>query len=265
MQNRHLTVKHFSRAPALLPVLTVLPVLLRALWALLLGTLVSAGSVAAQAQSFPPPLNVATLQDRAELLPHSAYLRDPSGQLTAAAVAAPAAAADFVAPGATVPNLGITRDAVWVRLTLTNPSTEPRPVVLHVDAPGTAFLDLYRAPASAAATPEFSTGARRAYETRPIPGRTFALPLAVPPGGATDYYLRLESDLLLRLNMTLWEPTAFRAYLDQEEIAWGIVLGMLLLMSAYNLLLFVALRDSKHLVLTVFGLAVAASSAIAGG
>ena len=40
---------------------------------------------------------------------------------------------------------------------------------------------------------------------------------------------------------------------------------MLLIMSAYNLLLYITLREVEHLVLAIFGLLVAASSAISGG
>ena len=51
---------------------------------------------------------------------------------------------------------------------------------------------------------------------------------------------------------------------NEIEIWWGIVLGMLLIMSAYNLLLYITLREVENLVLAIFGPLVATSSAIAG-
>ena len=98
-----------------------------------------------------------------------------------------------------------------------------------------------------------------------MPGPTFAFPLSVPPGATTDYYLRYKSDLPIRISADLWQPSAFAAERVQVEIWWGIVLGMLLIMSGYNLLLYIAVHDEKHLLLALLGLLVAASSAMANG
>jgi signal transduction histidine kinase/PAS domain-containing protein len=211
----------------------------------------------------PPPVDITTLADQVSLTPHLAYLRDPGGELTAAAAAAEAE--QFVPFGTDVPNFGFAPGAFWVRVQLSNPLTATIPVILHLETASTAFADLYVAPGPGSTAPAVATGVRRPYDTRPIPGRGFAFPLDVPPGGTTDYYLRVQSDLPVNLAMALWTPAAFAAALDQDEIRWGIVLGMLLLMSTYNLLLFIALRDGKHLLLCVFGFSVALSSAMSGG
>jgi two-component system nitrate/nitrite sensor histidine kinase NarX len=247
--------------------------LICALVAVLLGVLAAAGAnsstaqaaPAAQTPAPPPPLDVVDVASPTSLVPHLAYLRDPSTMLTAAEVASPARADDFQAMGSTVPNFGFTSDAVWVRLRLANPGVEAVPVILHLEAPNTSFVDLYTAPVGPEQAPLFATGTRRSFDTRPLPGRGFAFPLAVPPGGVTDYYLRVQADFQTLLAMDLWSPTAYLLALSRDEIAWGIVLGMLLVMSAYNLLLYISLRDRNHLLLSCFGLLVALSSAFTGG
>ena len=121
----------------------------------------------AQEPGTPPPLDVTTVGAQTSLAPYLAYLRDPGGQLTLADVEAPSTAARFAAFGDTFPNLGPTSDAIWVRLALTNPLTETVPLVLHLDAPTTSYVDLYRGLPASDRQPVVATGARRPYDVTP--------------------------------------------------------------------------------------------------
>ena len=210
-------------------------------------------------------LDVSNLPPQTPLLPQITYLRDPARSLALAEVAAPDYANRYQAAGAAAPNLGITHDAVWVHFALTNPTNAAVPLILHTDTPNTAHIDVYSGPPTPGKEPDFTTGAARPYATRPLPGPAFAFPLTVPPGVTTDYYLRYESDLPIRIAAEVWQPAAFAAEQVTNEIWWGIVLGMLLIMSAYNLLLYITLREVENLVLAIFGPLVATSSAISGG
>ena len=216
----------------------------------------------APAPALPGALDVTTVGENTSLVPYLAWLRDPSGQLTAADVAA---SGRFTPFGAAVPNFGFSEDTVWVRLVLTNPSSAALPLVLHLDAPSLGFVDLYAGEPAGGQQPLFSTGALRPYSSRPLPGRAFAFPITVPAEADAAYWLHTASAMPINLALTLWQPEAFRAAYDADEIAWGIVLGMLLLMTAYNLLLFAALRERTYLVLATFGLLVACSAAISSG
>ena len=254
MRNRHPTSSQslFSLAGILL--LT---------WLGLAGA--SYATTAAQSSSQAPPLDVTNVDSKTTLSPYITYLRDPSGQLTYLDVTSPEYAGRFAAIGSAIPNFGLTSDAIWVHLALANPQSEPMPFILHMDAPTTSYVDLHTGPPGLATGPDFATGARRPFSTRPFADRAFAFPLTVPPAATTDYYLRLQSDLPVNLSLALWQPAAYHAGHEQDEIWWGIVLGMLLLMSGYNLLLYIGLQDSKHVVLVAFGLLVTTSTAVAGG
>ncbi len=209
--------------------------------------------------------DVSRLSATTPLLPYVTYLRDPSGQLTWADVASSQQAGRLAATGDSAPNLGITHDTIWVHVPLTNPSAEAVKVILRADAPTTGEVDLYSGVPDAGRPADYATGTTRPYADRPLPGRTFAFPLVVPPSSTTDYYLRYKSDLPIRLYADLWQPAAFQANYLEDEIWWGIVLGMLLLMSGYNFLLFIALRDRMYLVLTILGVLVVISSAVSSG
>jgi signal transduction histidine kinase/PAS domain-containing protein len=253
MRNRHPTI---NLAPCLAAALLLLGLALAGVWC---------ATAFAEEPGTPPSLNVTTVDAQTSLAPYLAYLRDPSGRLTLANVEAPSTAARFAAFGDAFPNLGPTSDAIWVRLALTNPLTETVPLVLHLDSPTTGYVDIYSGLPASDRQPVVATGALSPYESRPIPGRAFAIPLDIPAGKTSSYYWRLQSDFPINLSASLWQPLAFAAAADRDEVSWGIVLGMLVLMSAYNLLLYITLRDPMHLMLVAFGLLVVVSTAVSGG
>ena len=82
-----------------------------------------------------------------------------------------------------IPNFGLTSDAIWVHLALANPQSEPMPFILHLDAPTTSYVDLHTGPPGLATEPDFATGARRPFSTRPFADRVCRLPLDCAAGG----------------------------------------------------------------------------------
>lgn len=211
-----------------------------------------------------PALDVANAGAQTPLTPYLAFWRDPGGELTLNEAAAPENSDRFVPFGASLPNFGLTSDAVWVRLMLANSSTSARSMILHLDAPTTSFVDFY-ANTPSTGQPAVITGARRPYATRPLPGRAFAFPITIPPGETSAYYWRLQTDFPVTLAFALWQPQAFTAAAYRDEIQWGTVFGMLLLMATYNLLLYLTLREGQYLMLVAFGLLVFVSSSFSGG
>ena len=69
-----------------------------------------------------PPVTLTDAQDQYSLAPHLELLRDPTQKLTLQDVSSPAFADRFVPNSQSVPNLGITDDAVWVRWRVRNDS-----------------------------------------------------------------------------------------------------------------------------------------------
>jgi signal transduction histidine kinase/PAS domain-containing protein len=201
----------------------------------------------------PAPLDVAHLAAPATLAPHLAVLRDPSRQLTLDDVTAPDVAAEFVPAAAGEPNFGLTTDAAWARVTLTNSGRAPGEYVLRLDLPGASYVDFYALSATGDTLRTIHTGARLPFANRPLPDHVFAFPLELGSGETQTYYLRVATDFALRLPLTLWPAAVYSGEIAQEALAWAIVVGLVLLLSAFNLLVFLVVRDRDHLLLGLAG------------
>ncbi|MCW5891014.1 MAG: hypothetical protein KIT14_10730 [bacterium] len=170
-----------------------------------------------------------------------ALLEDRSGVLTIDDVTAPAAAAQFVAATADVPNLGLTSSTWWVRIPwpagagggerLLEVAWAPvDDVRLYVPAPGGGFT-------------EHRAGDHHAFVEREVDYRNPTFRLA----GPTTAYLRVRGEDTMLLPLTSWAPAAFDAKRRAEAFAYGAFYGVVAILVAYNLALWATLRDRSYL------------------
>ena len=185
---------------------------------------------------------------------HLELLRDPGGRMDIAQVVR--------APGfAPLPgNLGAgydVRSAFWLRFTVDRAAAAPHDWWLEL---GPSFLDavtLYE-PEGSGAYRERRLGDRQPFSQREIKHRNFVFPLVVPAEKAVTYYVRVQTTSVIILGGALWRPQAFAASTSIEYGWYGAFFGMAFLVSAFNLIFWIWLRDRIYLSYTFFsgGLAV---------
>jgi PAS domain S-box-containing protein len=216
----------------------------------LLAVLLSIPALAAQAQQ--AALQVGG-QDNYHLERSFTFLEDPEGRLRMADILQPQAQARFrpmpqVGPGA---NFGLTKSAIWLRVTLQTDTGSPPDWLLEVAYPPLDRVELW-APDGASGYRAEVGGDLLAFADRKVPHRNHVLPLRLAPGVATTVYLRLQSQGTVSAPARLWRPPALWQH-DQAAYAvlslyFGLLLGLLL----YNLLLFVSVRDPAYLIYVAF-------------
>ncbi|GAB2857766.1 hypothetical protein GCM10027277_27750 [Pseudoduganella ginsengisoli] len=195
-------------------------------------------------------------------MPDIALLEDPQGTLT---VADAVAAASRFQPGS--PNVGMTASAHWMRFTVRNPASAA--VTWWFDTGNRTLqeVDFYQ-PDGRGGWLHWATGSRFPFAQRPLPADTFVFPLTVPAGASADVYLRVRSTgfLGVALMPRLWRPSAYLEAAQADRRAWLTYLGMTASLGAFNLMLWVYLRERNYLlyVLTLASI-VWAISATAGG
>ena len=154
-------------------------------------------------------------------------------------------------------NFGVIDAAVWLRVTLRNPSDRPLDRLLEIAYPHLHYLDLY--------LPEdggyrrVATGLARPYASRPVNHRNFVFPLHLPPRSEATYYLRVEGPTSLDVPARLWRRREFIEKSLYEYMGQALYFGMLLALGLYNFLLFLSLRDRTYFFYVLF----VASSALA--
>lgn len=149
-------------------------------------------------------------------------------------------------------------DAVWMRVTLRNPTAEPRRAAL---ADTEYFSDRVEAwladsadhgPAAVARWPHFQSGEAVPTRVKPWWSRTAAFPVIVPAGGEQVVYLRAEDYYFPYLRLRWWPRMAdFVASQVRDTLAESICYGALIALMLYNAVLWARLRfpDTGYYVL----------------
>jgi len=186
------------------------------------------------------------------LAPAVSYLRDPGGILTLDDVLQPAAQARLqpVADSTTATNFGLTPDAIWMRVTLRLATGAPRDWLLQVAYPPLDRIELYQ--------PDGRGGwarSRAGDTVQPrdsVPHRTHVLRVALPAGDDHVLYVRVASQGPVSAPLRLWQPDALWASDQVTYSVLSLYFGLLLGLLAYNLLLFVSVRDPAFLLYVAF-------------
>ncbi|MDO9365170.1 MAG: hybrid sensor histidine kinase/response regulator [Methylotenera sp.] len=141
---------------------------------------------------------------------------------------------------------GISRDAFWLRFTLTNPSTHEIERWLQIGHPRLQLLSLYQANADGS-WHRTDTGMSVPTSKRPIASTHPMLPITLASGESGIYYLRVVSESAIHLEATLWEPIAQLRYQQGKELFQVLALGGLMLATVFTLMVFYKLRDRTYL------------------
>jgi hypothetical protein len=101
-------------------------------------------------------------------------------------------------------------------------------------------------------------GDRKPFHQRLIPHKNFEIPLNMKSDTVLYYYFKVQShdfaDLRIGLRSTNW----FVYYALNEYFLFGTFYGMILIISLYNLLVFLAIREIKNVYYIIYLLSVAA-------
>lgn len=189
------------------------------------------------------------------LTEYFAVLEDPGRSLTLADVQAPDMASRFkggLAPAEGV-SYGFTRSAYWLRLHLSNSSDQAIDRMLEVSYAVLSDLDFHH-PGADGAYQSVTTGVRAPFSTRPHPGRFFVFPLTLPAHTEQVVYLRVRTDSAMLVPAKLWTPAEFHVYQREDQALQAWYFGMASAMILFNLLLFIALKDSAYLLYVGFAL-----------
>ena len=183
--------------------------------------------------------------------PHVEVLEDPQQALTLDDVTGTPHA--FHPPGRygkgdEALNFGYSTSAWWLRLEMDNPGAAQR-LLLEISYPSLDRVELY-APA-AQGWQRAEAGDLQPFAERPFAHRNLVFPMQVENGPQT-FYLRVTSEGSLTVPLQLWQPAAFEQHNQQRYVLLALYFGMLLALAAYNLLLYLSLRERVYLVYVAF-------------
>jgi serine phosphatase RsbU (regulator of sigma subunit) len=135
------------------------------------------------------------------------------------------------------PSFGFTSSAYWVRFTVENSSNNDIEFYLENAYPLIDNIRFY-APENGSFS-EIVTGDYKPFSSRPIDSRTFIFPLKLKAKSNATYYMYID--------LRIWMPESYRkAYLNETRFLM-MFYGILLVMVAYNLIVFFFIRTREYL------------------
>lgn len=153
----------------------------------------------------------------------------------------------FVQLSDRVPNLGLPKGAVWVRVPIAPNATA---LSFDIQSPNIDTVHFFRV-ADGVILSEHLTGEGFPFHTRPIESPNFVFPLAPHPK-ASDVYLRLASGKQMLLPIVIDEPGVISKSQNQKDIFFGVYAGIVLVMFFYNFFIWFSVRDKNYLYYVLF-------------
>ncbi len=177
---------------------------------------------------------------RQVLAGHLAVLGDSTGNFDVAAVRREDDAGRFRSiPGGGF-SLGFPEGAVWIRLSVSNPTAVAQERWLVLDNALLASVELHWQDGSGAAT-RMVSGATIPVERRPLASGQLLFPLALGAGQAATVYLRVSGPMAAASTMTIWQPVAY------AEAEWRLMaFKVLVVVGAVMVVVLVSLFFWQH-------------------
>ncbi|MBN2160947.1 MAG: ATP-binding protein [Spirochaetes bacterium] len=147
-------------------------------------------------------------------------------------------------------NFGYSKSQFWFRFTLNNKTPMTIPYLIEIDFPPIDLIELY-VPDGAGGYRVRRTGDTLPFGSREIAYINYLFRILQKPGSAT-FYMRIDSVDSVNFNINVLSYNKFlrRLYVDMP-IYW-IFFGLMLIMTLYNLVLFVSTREIGYLFLACF-------------
>ncbi len=199
------------------------------------------------ALAFAQPSVVLTdAQDNYPLGQMLEYLEDPAGNLSIDDVTSSEISARFVRSRTHVPVFGFTESVYWVRIHFRNQASRTGEWRLVLEFPNMQQVEYYRPSIHENGFDVIHTGTRHRFASRDIPYHRFVFSLCLPPETDQTVFLRFQNNWAMTFPMTLWSSDGFTRYSQRELLMMGVIYGSLLVLIAYNLFLWLALKERNY-------------------
>ncbi len=182
---------------------------------------------------------------------HLEVLEDIDKRWTIEQVSSPAFRSRFRPGRSDILNFGFTDAAYWLKLRIRNESSTAA-WRLELSFANLNRVDFYAPSPTGSGYEVIRTGNALPFATREVPHYHYIFDLPVssgntaPPGAERSFYLRVENDGPMILPLKIWAGPDLAMKNLRAQLGLGLFYGIVFVMIAYNLFLFVSLRDSGY-------------------
>jgi signal transduction histidine kinase/AmiR/NasT family two-component response regulator len=153
----------------------------------------------------------------------------------------------FSAPATVSMAQGFSNKAWWLRVTLTNPTTQPVERWLSVGHPRISYVQMFSRSQPDTAWQHARSGLWVPAVQRPLVATTAVFPLTIPAAGVIEVFIRVQSETAVDLTPTLWQMQSYLQTYHLMQVAHAAALGGLLLTGLFSVAIFFQFRERSFL------------------
>jgi EAL domain-containing protein (putative c-di-GMP-specific phosphodiesterase class I)/GGDEF domain-containing protein len=135
----------------------------------------------------------------------------------------------------------------WIKVNITNNTPVSQNIVLHADNSMLAFFDVYRIN-STIKNVQVVTQQKPSLKQEKILDLFPHIGFSLPENSSIQLITHLKSNGPPNVPLILYDKKQFGKRIDYTQIVYGVFIGIILLMSAYNFVLYFAIKDKVYLV-----------------
>ena len=143
-------------------------------------------------------------------------------------------------------NLGFTQATYWFYGEIETKTLDQKEWLLEQSYPLIDYLDVYLFK-DTHLIEKWHTGDKLKFSDRPFPHANFIFPLKLESNQRYQIYIRAQNTEAMELPLRLQPYDQFAAADNQRSVIDGIFYGFLIIMAAYNLVLYFNIRDQSYL------------------
>ena len=151
-----------------------------------------------------------------------------------------------------IPSYGFDSSSFWFLFSVSNSSSHSIERIFTISYPLLDQIDFY-AYSENQLIKQFRSGDNLIFNNRPINSRFFGFPLKIPPNKKITILLNMKTEGAAQLPLDILEPSKFYENCQKGLILEIIFLGAMLGVAAYNLMLFISIREGNYSTLYYIG------------
>ena len=187
-------------------------------------------------------------------------LEDKTGELTITDVANVDNNQRFLPVKTPLATYGYTHSAFWVRFKITNEAKKTDKWYLYLPYPNMQHIDFCTPDTENTTFNCKRTGIYYPFSSRELPYSNFIFTVPLITGESKTFYMRFQSETAMLISLNIYSLTDLMEKISWHQLILGGIYGYLLLISFYNIFLWITFKENSYLYYIAFNLSNALSS-----
>lgn len=184
---------------------------------------------------------------RASLDPHLDYVHDLEQVFHLGQIAEHAPELDWQSGEQRLDELMMEPGLYWFRGKIVNEDDQPLEITLQVEYPSINIADLYIISESGDIDTVYTdSGLEDHFSNRPVPHPDLVNPVTIPAQSSIIVIWRIHSEPVFQFRATVWNPLVFFEADQYNQMLYGMLYGILVVMALYNLFLYLSTQEKSY-------------------